>query len=95
MKNKRFREDYVNKFKRGDLIENARTGYYGIVMEEGQERTHKNIKNSPPIPYVKVAGVNNLNYKIYANSWEWERTEVLSRGIKDDEERRKNSYNEH
>ena len=90
---KNLKEHYMNKFKRGDLIENARTGYPGIVMGHGQDHTHKNLKNSPVRQYIKVAGINNINYKIYADSWEWDRTKVLSKGI-NDEQRRKDHNNE-
>tara|TARA_Y100000296_G_C4981980_1_gene161053 strand:- start:219 stop:506 length:288 start_codon:yes stop_codon:yes gene_type:complete len=95
MEPRKYTDDYMNKFKIGDLVQVGRTGLLGFVIGEGQKYKFKNLKRGPMRPYVKVWTVNSKDYKIWAGEWEWDRTEVISRGIKDDEQRRKNNQNEH
>ena len=82
MEPKKYTDDYMNKFRIGDLIKVGRTGLLGFVIEEGEKYIFNNLKRGPKRPYIKVWTVDHKDYKIWAGEWEWDRTEVLSRGIK-------------
>lgn len=72
------------KFKKGDLIEIFPwDSYFGIVIGEGEEYKYKNAVSGAMRSYVRVWTVDDKNYKIWAGDAEWDRTEVLSRGMKE------------